>query len=143
MNELIEKLLFDGKRFTSFGTDDNTYRFDKLIFNIFIVICLALFLIVFFSNGADKSWHTHYVCSKSSGVCVNPFFENYPSCSEMWATACVDQFVVAGFEYGTPKPFIVDNFSIILAVLLGLAFFINHLLYNQDFKFQKFDEGGS
>jgi len=132
-DEIIEYLV-GGKRFSELGS----YKFDKLIFGSYILIFLFSFLMVFLFAGSDRSFHVYYSCDADhrDGLrCEQPFYLNYPICESLWAGACSDQFVDSGFSYGSPEPWIVKNWGLLIGLGLVSAFVINHLVHNRSFKF--------
>lgn len=138
MDEKIVEYLVGGKRFNEFGS----YKFDKLIFGVYILLILAIFVVIFSFYGSDKSDHIYYFCNadgRDGNVCEQPFYLKYPVCERAWATACSDRFVPAGFKFGDPAPLIVRSWGLILGVLLFGAFMINHFMHNRDFKFKRID----
>jgi hypothetical protein len=109
-----------------------------LIFGGFILLVLALFMIMFVSYGSDRDYHIYYVCNADGrdGLrCENPFYSLYPICESAWSTACSDKFVPSGFKFGEPAPWIINNWGMIIGVLLAGAFAINHFVHNKRFKF--------
>jgi hypothetical protein len=145
MNKELENYLLGGERFTIL----KGYKFDKLIYGIYVLVVLALFLIVFISNGSDRAQHIFYKCdvtdndfylNGSTGQsCLNPFYNEYPICQSLWSGACNDKLVSNGFQYGEPAPAIVKQWIFIVLGLLLVAFVINHFIYNKGFQF---DNGG-
>lgn len=144
MNDDLIKFLVGGERFTELKNDDVVvYRFDKLIFGCFVLVILAFFVAMFLFFGSDRTYHIHYVCDTSSlatysqPYCENPFYKSHPVCDQMWDGACDQEFVMNGFEFGKPAPFLVKHFGLILGVLLFFAFLINHFVHNKDFRIKK------
>jgi hypothetical protein len=126
MNDQLIAHLVGGDRFK----DVHGYRFDKLIFGLFVLLILALFVVVFLIYGSDRSDHIYYNCNAGFGVCVSPFYHNFPACDRAWVGACDQKYIPDGFTFGDPAPPIVNYWGLI--VLLGLlsTFLINHIVHN-------------
>jgi hypothetical protein len=119
-----------------FNETPTGYKFDKLIF-FGIILCLAGIVVYnFMLNGYEN--HPYLKCTAEK--CINPIA--MPSicpgvycppvkCDEAWCS----QKTVSRGEYGQKPSFLQTNFSLIVWILLILAFVLNHFIHNKNIKF--------
>jgi len=91
----------------------NKYYFHKPLFwaGIFIAV---LFVAMFVVNYGFKPV-TYTVCKSYTGYCVEENGTRVPD----------------GFETGTKPSFLFRNFELVMLVLFGFLFLVNHIVYNK------------
>ena len=134
--EIINKL--NKNRYVYF----NNYKFDRLIFNIFL--CVSLLFLFYVANyynydmdyyKCDARYDPSIRCDenpldeqcaqekvKLSSYCLNPFYKE-----TSWKN---EKYLFSG-EYGKKPGKLFNSVSFIIIILLILSFVINHFVYNK------------
>lgn len=113
----------------------NGYRYDKRVFWAMFLLIGILFTMIAYEQNFNFSYRFYYNCVEP--VCDNPFLDNpgyinsvtgYEyKCNELW---CNYKYLQRG-EYGTPPPWAMKNFEVIVFAFIVLGLGINHITYNQ------------
>lgn len=139
--DIFKKILYFNplvtKREGRFNYIGDLYRFDRRIFQVTILIVIALILFVFNAYNWDFSDKIYINCNVSSG-CENPFYqqstwsplsqEDRARCKAEW---CTQPRLPFGFETGTKPNWFYSNVGPICYTIFMLALLLNHFLYNK------------
>jgi len=119
------------------------YVFDKRIFRTAIALTFLLFMFLIFRDGPQNIFKERIYVScpaDSQTTCLNPLFENYKYCGKsipISETICSQEYLMQGFEYGTKKDWLQQNFTDIFVVILFSAFVFNHYVMNKNFRWSE------
>lgn len=143
LNEIID----------SFNIRKNSnYTINTKLFNVAMVAICIFLIYVFYTFGLNMHVYSH--CPENRQICIN---EAYGKCQgiESWQlslmkkvkseayttyisevkTWCNTPSLLGGESFGKQEPWQVKHFNMIVVLILGLTFIINHLLYNRGVKF--------
>ena len=119
-------------------TTKSGYKFNPWIFRGLVIFLISILAYIGFASNWDFSNKFYLKCDGPTN-CENPFYEGYFArigpdikCGADW---CKQQFLSPG-EYGDKPGFFYTYFNSIAIVSFVLAFVINHLAYNRNFKFK-------
>jgi hypothetical protein len=125
----------------SFKLLKNGYRFNRLVFQIGIILAAISWLILLFVYGTGSNLYYRCPVTDNGNLCYNPF---YKDCYLNTFISCYDGEIPSeysyirdlpvlqeGFVMGRAPGFFVAHFTEIFVCILALCFLINHLLYNR------------
>jgi len=121
------------------------YNFDKYIFRLcFLLLAVIVLGVLISMKGNYKNDNFFYSCGDMP--CANPFYcdeEDFICKSSLKKATIPEGFPTQrhfppGFEWGKRPPFVVDNFSFIVFIVLLFGFLINHYAHNKRFDFKEF-----
>jgi len=122
------------------------YKFDRLIFNAVVLLCIGYFFFVFSMYGFSFDSKIYVRC-EGLKPCLNPFYKNMSvgdvsvlkefqkdRCIYDW---CKDKYLPVNFEFGEkPNKWYNLNWQFALIFfLIGLG--LNHFVHNKGYKFKE------
>lgn len=130
-----------------FNINGQTYRFDSLLFNIYILALSIFVAVIIMLYGTNNLMFTFYmVCPNETnefgyiGQCQNPLYNNPEFCGkkiESDSLFCTKEFLNVGEELGRKPPININLIKDLITLSFVLMFFLNHYLHNQSFSFKK------
>jgi hypothetical protein len=130
-----------GEALKDFIINGQTYRFDKILYWIFIIIILGFSLYaVFISQG---KLYAYSECPSNivngielGGKCINTFF-NSNLCTDniISGDICTTEFLNAGMSIGEKPSIFIANFYWIILSIIIIWLILNHFLFNKTFRF--------
>jgi len=128
------------------------YKFNKLVFNIMILLMLLIVFFVWAEYDFEniKKPHIYLACNEPNLVCENEFYDlcNPNShefvayqdvCNDLEPELYANEFLRKGDSVGHKPSWLAKNTSDLFFYLLCLAILLNHFLFNKGFKFKKLE----
>jgi len=134
----------------SFKVLRSGYVFNKRIFQVSFALVLLLAVAVLVYGLTQGTFYVHCTDDLMTGRCENPFYNN---CNfDEWQFTqgktgktninkfvidnglCDRPYLIAGETFGVAPPFWVSDYTTIIALVLIIAFGLNHFLYNRGWK---------
>lgn len=146
LKEIIKKFILGSPSVTKkkgrFNYVGESYKFDRVIFNVTMVFIILALVYVFSTYGFDFSPRIYFKCRETTEPCINPFYKGpiplgtYEIIEPKYKEACTydwcnDQYLPPGFEGGEKPTWLYDNIGKICWSLFILALLLNHFLYNR------------
>jgi len=131
---------FDCERFDTFVVKYKSFRerylFRKWIFNTAFLLVLGLLLLTWVDVGGGDPRNIFFgkvECPVSGGGCENPLFYcnthlRNNLCESVPSDWYVSEWLAPGTLFELPVPFVVKFFGLIVLLVFGLSFGLNHVL---------------
>ena len=124
--KLLEVLGIETRQFF-----DTPYRVNTGVFLGAMLLIVFVMILLLSVHNFDYSRNLYIHCS-SKDVCENPLYKVYPQCESVGL--CDNPTVPSGFTLGNPPPFFLQYWGSFCLLIVLIAFLVNHLLFNKDFK---------
>ena len=126
-------------------SDGSKYSFSKVFLSLILLIGLVFSVFVLGYDGFFGKAHFYSACANdSSRSCHNPYFNNSIYCGKdisLNDSLCTVEPIPSGVTLGTPPPWFVSNYYLLVFGFLIIGFIFNHFLFNKSFSFSKLVDG--
>ena len=114
--------------FDRLDVSNKGYTVNKVFMRIVFGSLFLLLLVIGFSYGFSFSW-AECPADAVGGYCENPFYEEFCFTDSF----CDEPVISAGSVVGVKPPLVASLFPYFAVVVVFVALFINHVLYNKGY----------